>query len=162
MADTMKGNVLFLIGDDDEEVDDIKIPSNNQNAETTLLGKTNPNCSTPVGKENIKTVNFDENLNTNGVRRRSVSSLPLNSTPTRNATYGIDRNRHHSNTDEVPRRFVLHPSSKVSLEVRRNHSGSCHKLKKNFSFLSFYTISNFMEYHLTAQSNYIKKLLVYL
>ena len=142
MADTMKGNVVFLIGDDEEQIEDINIISSTQNAESKSLGKPYLNSTERLGKENGKSVNFEENINikTNGARRQSVSSIPSNFNPTRNATYEIDRDRHHSATDEEPRRYVLNPSSKVSLEVRRNHSGSCHNLKSFFfhHFFSFY------------------------
>ena len=143
MADTMKGNVVFLIEDDEEQIEDINLTSSTQNAESKELAKPYLNSTERLGKETVKSVSFEENINvkTNDARRQSVSSIPSNLNPTRNATYGIDRDRHHSATDEAPRRFVLNPSSKVSLEVRRNHSGSRHNFK-NFLFHHFFPFCN--------------------
>ena len=127
MVDTMKGNVVFLIGDDEED-EEFKNSSFSGKLESSKSAKSNSNIIAPYAKDNVKSVNFGDNLETNtyDVRRQSVSAIPENLKPPRNAM--MDRNRHYS--DEVPRRFVLNPSSKISLEVRRNHSGCFHKLNK--------------------------------
>ena len=124
MADTIKGNVVFLIGDDDEEDEPRKSPLH-QKSESSKFLKSKMTV-TPSSKDNVKCVNFENNpgKNLHDVRRQSVSSIPSNLNPTRKGAY--NRNRHYS--DEVQRRFVLNPSSKISLEVRRNHPGSCKNL----------------------------------
>ena len=128
MADTIKGNVVFLIGDDDDEEEESQKSPLHQKSESSKFLKSKMTVI-PTSKDNVKCVNFENNPGTNlhDVRRQSVSSIPSNLNPTRKGAY--NRNRHYS--DEVQRRFVLNPSSKISLEVRRNHPGSCHNQNKN-------------------------------
>ena len=128
MADTKKGNVIFCIGDDDEEEASENI-SNNQyidKQDKTIHISNNEN----IGKENVKFAALMEPKETTRKKRRqsdvcisSTKSISANYIPTRGTTCGIDRYRHHSNTDPTSRLIVLHPTSKVPLEVRRNHSG---------------------------------------
>jgi hypothetical protein len=134
MADTKKGNVIFCIGDDDEEEVSVNI-SNNQYIDKqnkTAHSSNNEN----IGKENVKSAALMEQKETTRKKRRqsdvcisSTMCISANYNPTRGATCGIDRYRHNSDTDPTSRLIVLHPTSKVPIEVRRNHSGYTHFLK---------------------------------
>lgn len=133
MAETKKETVTFLIGDNEEDENSTKI-SEYTNIEKPAKALHILNDTTCVGKENIRDVNFMDIKEKEHKRRRQsdVCILPMYN-PTRGTTY--DRYRHNSDTDSYSRRFVLHPSSKVSLEVRRNHSGFSHDNERsNFTF----------------------------
>ena len=120
MATNKKDTVTFLIGDNEEEDSSTKPVSNNINENPAVQLRTFNDSG--VCNDNFKNVNLME-TKTEGHKRRRQSDvcMPTNYNPTRGATY--DRNRHSSDKDSLSRRFVLNPSSKVPLEVRRNHSG---------------------------------------
>ena len=148
-----KINDVFLIGDDEED-EELRNSSFAEKLELSKSAKSNSNIIAPHAKENVKSVNFGDNLKTNtyDVRRQSVSAIPENLKPPRNTKF--DRNRHYS--DEVPRRFVLNPSSKISLEVRRNHSGCFHKLNKIEIFSFFLSTKKFMNWFLHSNWKLMK------
>ena len=120
MAANKKETVTFLIGDEDEEDSSTKTANNKINETTTVqLHILNDSA---VCKDNVRDINLMETREEGHKRRRqSDVCIPTNYNPTRGAK--CDRNRHSSDKDSISRRFVLNPSSKVPLEVRRNHSG---------------------------------------
>ena len=75
--------------------------------------------------ENINNSNISKykEKHTNKRRQSDVSSSPQQN-PIRGEACYFDRFRHRSDNDTKSRRFVLNASSKVPIEVRRNHSGS--------------------------------------
>ena len=75
--------------------------------------------------ENINNSNISKykEKHTNKRRQSDVSSSPQQN-PIRGEACYFDRYRHRSDNDTKSRRFVLNASSKVPIEVRRNHSGS--------------------------------------
>ena len=131
MADAKKDFVTFLIGDDeDEEEEDFSKISPYQNTDRQHAAC---NFTTCTSIDNPKRTN-DENINnsniskykekhTNKRRQSDVSSSPQQN-PIRGEACYFDRHRHRSDNDTKSRRFVLNASSKVPIEVRRNHSGS--------------------------------------
>ena len=131
MADAKKDFVTFLIGDDeDEEEEDFPKISPYQNTDRQHAAC---NFTTCTSIDNPKRTN-DENINnsniskykekhTNKRRQSDVSSSPQQN-PIRGEACYFDRYRHRSDNDTKSRRFVLNASSKVPIEVRRNHSGS--------------------------------------
>ena len=131
MADAKKEFVTFLIGDDeDEEEEDFSKISPYQNTDrqhaacnfTTCNSIDNPKRR---NDENINNSNISKykEKHTNKRRQSDVSSSPQQN-PIRGEACYFDRYRHRSDNDTKSRRFVLNASSKVPIEVRRNHSGS--------------------------------------
>ena len=131
MADAKKDFVTFLIGDDEDvEEEDFSKISPYQNTDRQHAAC---NFTTCTSIDNPKRTN-DENINnsniskykekhTNKRRQSDVSSSPQQN-PIRGEACHFDRYRHRSDNDTKSRRFVLNASSKVPIEVRRNHSGS--------------------------------------
>ena len=121
MAETKKETVTFLVGSDDEEeksTSTFQCPSTEPPSKESYSSK-----EANKGKENIRTPNLmDRREKEFKRRRRSDINILQNDIPARGATSSFTRDRHISDTDSSTRRFVLNPSSKVQLEVRRNHS----------------------------------------
>ena len=135
MADAKKDFVSFLIGDDDddEEEEDFSKISPYQNTDrqhaacnfTTCNSIDNPKCQKGenINSSNLYTISKSKEKHTNKRRQSDVSSSPQQN-PIRGEACYFDRFRHRSDNDTKSRRFVLNASSKVPIEVRRNHSGS--------------------------------------
>ena len=134
MADAKKDFVSFSIGEDEDEEEEIfsKIsPYQNTDRQhaactfTTCNSIDNPKCKKDenINNSNLYSISKSKEKHTNKRRQSDVSSSPQQN-PIRGEACYFDRYRHRSDNDTKSRRFVLNASSKVPIEVRRNHSGS--------------------------------------